>query len=127
MSRYALIDGEARSLEHPDTFAIPPPEERTSLQPGELAKVGAEFDPEEPHLNVDSAVRPAFEERFGQAWGERFWVVVTEAGKGFYRGEVNNELAYTRNHGLHLGASIRFEPRHVLAIWRANDEGANGS
>jgi hypothetical protein len=125
--RYTLIDGEARSTEHPDTFEVPLWEVRASLRPGDLAKVGAEFNPDEPHLNVDSAVRPAFEEKFGQAWGERFWVLINDVRDGVYFGEVNNELGYTRHHGLYLGAPIRFEPRHVLAIWHGDDKRAERS
>jgi hypothetical protein len=126
--RYTLIDGEARSAEHPDTFEVPLREARASLRPGNLAKVGAEFDPDEPHLDVDSPVRPAWEEKFGKAWrGERFWVLINDVRDGVYVGEINNELVYTRHHGLHLGAAIRFEPRHVLAIWHGDDKPAERS
>jgi len=39
---YRLGDGEALNREHPDTFLIPPRDERERLTPGDLVKLSSE-------------------------------------------------------------------------------------
>ncbi|MDQ6437904.1 hypothetical protein RB623_27940 [Mesorhizobium sp. LHD-90] len=99
--RYTLIDAFERSLSHPDTFNFPGFDIVEQAKPGNLLKIGAEFQ------DADSE------------WsGERFWVIVrTVEGAGAavrLTGGIDNELQCTDSHGLRLGDTVTFAPRHVL-------------
>jgi hypothetical protein len=99
--RCELIDAFERNLAHPNTFAFPGFGIVARVTPGDLLKVGVEFDAKEAASS-----------------GERFWVIVTQVdrndGQSFFRGTVDNDLLHTAFHGLSLGDAITFEARHIL-------------
>lgn len=50
------------------------------------------------------------------AWGEDFWVRVTERSGSFFRGVVDNPLVEARLHGRNHGDEIVFLEDHILAV-----------
>lgn len=101
MAKYALIDAFERSVAHPDTFDFPGFAIGVQAQPGDLLKIGVEF-----------------EDKDASSSGERFWVIVTgverQDGHALLRGTIDNDLQLTRHHGLSYGDEVAFEARHVL-------------
>ena len=97
---YTLEDGEALNREHPDRFEIPARHERETLAPGDHAKVVFVHD--------------------GQ--GERMWVEVSSADPAddSYEGALANRPTLVP---IKLGDVVRFEPRHVIQIVRAEASG----
>lgn len=96
---WALINGEQRHKETPDTFDMPPMAERVGLAPGKAVKIG-----------VVSKVHT--HKRFN---AERFWVKILGHGRTLrYLGMVTNDLVFTERHGLKDGDQIEFGPEHVL-------------
>ena len=93
MTNPAMINGVLRNKEHPNTFHIPPEEERKNLPIGSFAKVG-------------------FEDPAGG--GERMWFRIVSATNGRYIGELNNHPAVVD--GLQYGDKVEFGPEHVLAV-----------
>lgn len=93
-----LVDGEARSREHPNTFTIPSSEDIDSIEPGDYVKVGLE--------------------REGSI-GERFWVNVKVIGVGLdnFEGTIANDLVFYTD-VVNWKDSITFDRRHVLAIMK---------
>src|SRR5580765_3880195 len=87
-----LTNGNEKNDAHPDTFFIPPIEQRLSVSPGAIVKLG---------FNCDGTD------------GERMWVTVVQA-KGFnYYGVLNNKpLALPMDYG----NPIKFGPEHILDI-----------
>ena len=99
---YTLWDGEERNREHPDTFEIPTRLERETLKPGDWAKLGFDFGPNEIV--------------------ERMWVMVKSTdGMGGYMGRLDNEPL---TDAIRCGATVVFGPEHVLSI--LPDDGSNG-
>jgi hypothetical protein len=92
------MDGAERSAEHPDTFEIPPAAQRRALTLGEIVKLG--FELTEPVEGMG---------------GERMWVRITDADHPQYAGVL--ESAPQCIPGLELGSLIRFESRHIIAIY----------
>lgn len=96
----SLVNAERRNEAHPLTFAIPSLEQRSSLAPGDEAKL----------IFVSREDRQ-----------ERMWVKVTRAfGNGEYRGELDNSPVFDHG-GISLGSFIRFKPVHVIDIM-SNDK-----
>jgi hypothetical protein len=129
---YTLIDAEARHRANPRTFDAPSRPVIASLKPGDLVKIGAEFDVRVKLGDTDPPLRAAWEGRIGaEAAGnigaERFWVRLTEVEKGIkgarkFRGTIENDLVYKAHHGLDDGQQIAFEGRHILDWMRAENE-----
>lgn len=101
-----LIDGDARQIESANRgkrFEMPSREDRESLIPGCLVKIGVEFEQAE-----------------SGAGGERFWVNITSKvtphGITVFTGTVENELVYSSLHGLKLGSKVRFGIANILSI-----------
>jgi len=100
---FTLMDGEAQHAAHPDTFYMPPIEEREGLKRGDLAKCIFEV--------------PGYV-------GERMWVTVEATlGKGIYLGSLNNEAGafelddyefLVKPYPIHCGDVVYFEAKHVI-------------
>ena len=89
---WALGNGEELHANNPDSFYIPEESERTSLQPGNLAKL-------------------VFKTEDG---GERMWVEVQEVSNGNFIGLlINNPICIW---GLGYGDPVVFEPKHVIDV-----------
>jgi hypothetical protein len=98
-----LLDAEVSHRADPWSFSIPRSGVRAALQPGDIVKL-----------------------LFGVGGGpsrgvERMWVEVVEVGEDGYVGRLDNEPSAIGD--LELGAIVRFEPRHVAAIWRDAADG----
>ncbi|GLC94055.1 hypothetical protein Tamer19_34630 [Cupriavidus sp. TA19] len=104
---WELDDGEPIAAAHPDTFWIPPREERDALVPGQQVKlifrilVAADDDSEEVHV-------------------ERMWVIVTGREGSLYTGELDNQPYCTED--MAPGMPLCFEARHVINIYREGDD-----
>lgn len=93
---YTLIDGDERHEQNPTTFEMPDKDDRLAVPVGAYAKIGVES--------------------LGNKPGERFWVIVTEAQDGRFVGTINNDLVYTRYHGLKDTDVVEFGPEHILSF-----------
>lgn len=95
-----LIDGLERVKESPKTFEVPSDFLKASVAAGDYVKVGIEVsDPAAPFA------------------AERFWVIVKAITDDGFEGVVNNDLTMTDFHGVKCDDPIRFEARHILAIF----------
>jgi hypothetical protein len=94
---WKLQNAEEQNRAHPRSFFIPPNEERTSLKPGQLAKL--------VFLTDDSA----------NARGERMWVLVQAVTPVGYVGKLDNDPIQIKE--LSAGDEIQFGPHHVAALW----------
>ena len=100
---YTLDNGEELHREFPDTFWIPPRDQRQNLLPGELVKLIFRISlAEEQHV-------------------ERMWVLVKEKGSNGYIGQLDNQPYCTRE--LRLGDRVEFCPEHVVQIYEKPREG----
>lgn len=99
-----LEDGEALHALHPVTFSIPRRDDRMRLSPGQIVKLIFRMPA------VDEAPMGA----------ERMWVVVRAGADGRYIGQLDNQPHYIPT--LELGDLVRFEARHVVALYRGEDE-----
>jgi hypothetical protein len=106
---WGLEDGEIRHRQHPNTFEIPPLEERESLGPGDAAQLAFRL-----------VFRDATRDETCDA-GERMWVIVIGLTARGYRGTLANTPYCTDQ--LVRGAVVTFEPRHVINIDEAGHEG----
>ena len=109
---WTLVDGEQRAREHPDTFEVPPRDQREQLGLGDFAK--AIF------------VTPSM---LQQNMGERMWLRVLErkqVGKGpiTYRGQLDNSPHLVS--GLKAGDDVTFRPENVIAIESTKRRPGNG-
>ena len=86
-----LENATVKTLAHPATFQVPPPERLQRLAPGQ---------------NVQLCCQ-----------GERFWVRITEADPPKFKGMVNNDLFYTWKHGLDFGDVIEFTIDHIYKTY----------
>lgn len=103
---WELRSGEEAHQEYPDTFWIPPLEQRQNLRRGQAVRLIFEIEGEEE--NGDIAVQ-----------GERMWVIVSERYGDFYLGILDNQpasLEPSDNVYLCFGAEIPFLPEHVIDI-----------
>jgi hypothetical protein len=104
---WCLDDGEALHAEAPETFWIPPREDRERLGLGDLVKLIFRIAVDDPAAPV--AV-------------ERMWVIVRERAEGGYLGLLDNDpFALAENDELWSGVEIPFEPRHVIDIDPADE------
>lgn len=103
---WQLDDGDAIAAAYPETFWLPPLEQRQALQPGQIVKLifriltTDEQDREEQHV-------------------ERMWVVVTGREGGLYSGDLDNQPYCTEE--MAPGMPLWFEARHVINI-HSDDE-----
>ena len=51
-----------------------------------------------------------------RGWGEDFWVRISKRSNDCLTGIVDNRLAESRLHQMHLGDEILFQSRHILAV-----------
>lgn len=93
---YSLEDGEDRNRQNPGTFEIPSREAREDLQPGQIVK-------------LLFAIVAGGEEQI-----ERMWVVVERRDGDDYIGRLDNQPVSTDQ--MRPGMTVRFQPRHVIAI-----------
>ena len=98
-----LLDAEVRHRADPWTFSIPHSDARTALTIGDTVKL-------------------LFGAGAGASQGvERMWVEVVDVTADSYVGRLENEPVSISD--LEPGAPVRFEPRHVAAIWREASAG----
>ena len=96
--RWHLGSGVRRNRKHPDTFYIPPEEERQAVAPGMDVKL-------------------MFEMRDGG--GDRMWVTVTAVKKRKLIGRLNNlPIMIPR---LMPGDKIKFKREHIIDVWYDDD------
>lgn len=103
-----IIDGRARSAVSVD-FMLPTRGAIDALKPGDAVKIGVEFDPQPGPRGLRGPQHVT---------GERFWVCIEEvnhAGDQF-KGYVDNDLLFTRVHGLKVDDKVAFCRRHILDI-----------
>lgn len=95
-----FVDAQVMAKEHPDTFSAPDEIELSCITAGAFVKVC-----------VDK---------------ERFWVFVTAVTPTVITGTIDNDLVYTRYHGLRYEDLITFEPRHVFNILDSSEAKFHG-
>src|SRR5262245_9033588 len=103
---WELRSGEASARKSPDTFHLPPLEERKGLKRGQAAKLIFEVESE------DEAGKR-------QIQGERMWVIVAERVGATYIGILDSQpasLVPGDDVYLCFGAEIPFLPEHVIEI-----------
>ena len=100
---WTLDDGEAVHREAPDTFWMPPLEDRESLRPGAIVKLMFRMVLRDPGTGQE------------QEKVERMWVCVTGRDGDGYVGALDNDPFSTKD--LAAGNEVRFEPRHVIRIY----------
>lgn len=96
---YKLDNGVELHRQYPETFEIPPVEQRESLRVGDIVKLifRIEFD-DEAHV-------------------ERMWVQVKEVRTEFYIGALDNDPYCTDE--IRSGMRVEFHADHVIQIRRA--------
>ncbi len=102
---WQLRSGEESHRLHPETFWIPPLEQRQRLQRGQAARLIFEIEGEE-----DGTVT---------VQGERMWVIVAEKIGDTYIGILDNQPAcLDRSDSFYLtfGAEVPFRAEHVIDI-----------
>ena len=99
-----LEDAEELHAQYPITFSIPRRSDRLGISPGQTVKL---------MFRVPEAER-------ARVGAERMWVAVREASGGVYTGQLDNEPRFITT--LKLGDLVRFEARHILAIFRAEGD-----
>jgi hypothetical protein len=105
---WQLESGEARHFATPDSFEIPPLEDRDTLSAGEMAKLLFQ-------------VRYTADDGREEVLVERMWVVVQDRSGKQYRGILlNNPAGVEPDEHLQVGVQLAFEPAHVIDI-RAPD------
>ena len=92
MSKYTPINAVERNRENPDTFWIPPKEDRMGVKTGSHVKLIFEAD----------------------ADGERMWVLVTRNKSGVYKGTLDNHPVF--DHDLYHGDTVKFTAENIIAI-----------
>lgn len=103
---WQLRSGEESHAANPDTFWIPPIEQRSGLKRGQAAKLifEIEVEGEAGAVEVD---------------GERMWVIVAETIGEFYIGILDNKpVGFEPSEEAYLcfGAEIPFKAEHVVDI-----------
>ncbi|MBT4863683.1 MAG: DUF2314 domain-containing protein [Planctomycetaceae bacterium] len=94
---YVLLDGEQQHEEFPDSFWIPPAEQRRNLQKDQIVK-----------LMFQITVADETET-------ERMWVVVQKNTTEGYVGTLDNDPYCTDE--MKAGLEVHFQPRHVIQIY----------
>jgi len=96
---YSFISAVQMNKIHPDTFDVPPVEERHNLNPGDHAKLI--FKPRKEGMT------------------ERMWVrVFKRLREGVYEGVLDNEPLYELRDVLQCDDVVYFRPDHVADITR---------
>jgi hypothetical protein len=103
---WELRSAEESHRNHPNTFWIPPPEQRKNLKRGQAAKLifDIEGQDEEGNLSIQ---------------GEKMWVIVAEKEDDYYIGILDNQPASvepSEDVYLCFGAEIPFLSKHVSDI-----------
>ena len=109
---WELLSGEESHREHPETFRIPPREQRESLQCGQAARLIFAIEGEEEDGKVSVQC-------------ERMWVIVAEKVGDVYIGILDNQPACLgRSYDVYLrfGAEVPFRAEHVIDIGQPPDE-----
>ncbi|MGH7571406.1 MAG: hypothetical protein ACREMK_06135 [Gemmatimonadota bacterium] len=116
---WTLVSAEERHASHPQSFHIPPRDERESLSPGDAAKLLFDIETREDGRVMDRGV-------------DRMWVIVRRRGSGDYIGVLDNDpgtaMGLKLHEGdtmglkLHEGDTIAFGPEHVADIDRPSRE-----
>ncbi len=99
---YVLDDGERQHEEFPDSFWIPPAEQRNSLQKDQIVKLLFRITAN------------------GETQTERMWVVVEKKTDDGYLGLLDNDPYCTAE--IQAGLKVPFQPRHVIQIYGDDDE-----
>ncbi len=86
-----FIDAQKMARENPDTFYAPSLTELNEIKEGSLLKVAT--------------------------GGERFWVLVISVKGNKITGTVNNDLVFTKDHGLRYEDRVEFEKKNVYGIF----------
>ena len=102
---WTLVSVEGRYADHPDTFEIPSQDERSSLLPGDGAKLLFDIETRENGRVIDRGV-------------DRMWVIVRSRREGRYLGVLDSDPGTGDGLVLHAGDEIVFGPEHVAAIDR---------
>jgi hypothetical protein len=103
---WALVSGESRHAESPDSFWIPPLAERQSLKPGDAAKLIFEIETESEGGGVERDC-------------ERMWVVVSEIAAPYFIGRLANKPVSVEGNDefyLKVDVEVPFLPEHVIDI-----------
>lgn len=103
---WQLRSAEQSHREHPETFWLPPLEQRRGLRRGQSARLIFEVEGEDEGGRVEVN-------------GERMWVIVAEKVGDAYIGILDNQPASIEAaEGVYLcfGAEIPFLPEHVIDI-----------
>ena len=103
---WQLRSGEESHRQHPDSFWLPPLEQRQSLQRGQAARLMFNIEGEDDDGTVE-------------VQGERMWVVVAERVGDAYIGILDNQPACLEPaDGVYLrfGAEVPFRAEHVIDI-----------
>ncbi len=98
---YFLEDGELQHEEFPDTFWIPPAEQRKSLREDQIVKLLFRITAN------------------GETQTERMWVLVKKKTDEGYLGALDNDPYCTDE--MKAGLEVRFQPRHVIQIYEDDD------
>lgn len=85
------LNAKQKKLDYPDTFYCPDDESLDSIKVNSVVKVAT--------------------------YQERFWVVVSKVDEEIIQGYVNNDLVYTKKHGLICGRLVELRKCNVLDIY----------
>ncbi len=100
--RYVIADAEGLARQHPQTFRIPPLVYRERVSPGDTVKL-------------------VFAPTRKRGASERMWVRVDSCeADGSYTGTLKSDPIM--NLGIGPGDPVRFEPRHVIDLYRSGKE-----
>lgn len=104
---WRLTSGVASNERAPDTFHIPPEDERQKVDSGDLVKLMFEmsFDKDDSDLEI-----------------ERMWVAVSGANGPYLTGILENEpVASAEEDPLHYGSEVIFLPEHIINIIKRDE------
>lgn len=103
---WELRSAEESHQQNPDSFWIPPLEERQNLRRGHAARLIFDIESEDEDGGVE-------------VQGERMWVIVAERYGDFYIGILDNQPASiepSEDTYLCFGAEVAFLPEHVTDV-----------
>lgn len=106
IDHWTLISAEERYRAAPDTFWIPPLDQRRGLQPGDAAKLIFEIESQDEDGKISREC-------------ERMWVVVSEVRPLYFIGRLTNTpVGVDENSSfyLNLDVEVPFLPEHVIDI-----------
>jgi hypothetical protein len=103
---WRLRSGEQSQREHPDTFWMPPLDQRQNVKRGQAVRLIFEIEAQDEQGVVHVS-------------GERMWVIVAERVGDVYIGILDNQPACLKRSGnayLRFGAEVPFQAEHVIDI-----------